>query len=107
MSINVASLHQLAKRLVIVAGIFTVFIAQTSYGAACATLHGYGTWDRSYDGTAIDTPCVYYPTDQSLYEMYPNAFLYYYGVTVSDPLLRILDQAQIHRWPEHIQSLEG
>lgn len=45
-----------------------------------------------------------YPQDQTLYDTYPQAIMYYYGVTVSDPLFRML--GDMHRWPEHIQSLE-
>lgn len=43
--------------------------------------------------------------DSCLYDQLPWSVMYYYGITVSDPLARIV-QGQIHRWPEHIQSLE-
>jgi hypothetical protein len=50
-------------------------------------------------------PITCYPTNQKLYELYPNGVLYYYGVTVSDALMRVF-AGNFHRWPEHIQSLE-
>ena len=46
-----------------------------------------------------------YPSDQTLYDKYNWSATYYYGITVSDALTRIL-RGTIHRWPEHIQSLE-
>lgn len=46
-----------------------------------------------------------YPRDQKLYEDYPWAFTYYYGVTGSDPLVRMFE-GSFHRWPEHVQSIE-
>ena len=45
------------------------------------------------------------PVDQTLYDKKPWSVMYYYGFTVSDPLVRIF-LLQTHRWPEHIQSLE-
>ena len=42
---------------------------------------------------------------QDLYDRYPWAGLYYYGITTSDTLGQIL-VGEIHRWPEHIQSVE-
>ncbi len=58
-----------------------------------------------------DTPNLNLPTPklipqgQKLYDRYPWAATYYYGVTGSDPLVRIFE-TEFHRWPEHIQSLE-
>ncbi len=46
-----------------------------------------------------------YPSDQALYDKYPWYVMYYYGATFSDPLVRIFE-GQLHRWPEHIQSVE-
>lgn len=46
-----------------------------------------------------------YPSGQKLYDQYPWSVMYYYGITVSDPLVRIFE-GDIHRWPEHMQSLE-
>ena len=46
-----------------------------------------------------------YPQGQKLYDQYPWALTYYYGVTMSDALVRIL-RGEMHRWPEHIQSAE-
>src|SRR5579872_1594518 len=46
-----------------------------------------------------------YPQGQKLYDRYPNSFLYYYGITGSDPFIRIA-RGEFHRWPEHIQSVE-
>lgn len=46
-----------------------------------------------------------YPLEQNLYDQYPWAIMYYYGITVSDPLLPLL-KGNINRWPEHIQSIE-
>ena len=82
--IAAASSHKLAKRLFLLVSIYTIFIPVA--------------------GRAFP---VFPRLGQELYDEYPNAGLYYYGFTVSDPLLRILDRAQIHRWPEHIQSLEA
>ncbi|EKD71705.1 MAG: hypothetical protein ACD_46C00120G0007 [uncultured bacterium] len=42
---------------------------------------------------------------QNLYDHYPWSLAYFYGKTVSDPLVRIF-MGQIHHWPEHIQSVE-
>lgn len=46
-----------------------------------------------------------YPQGQDLYDQYPWSGTYYYGVSVKDPVFRIF-RGQIHRWPEHLQSLE-
>lgn len=54
--------------------------------------------------TAQATP-VCYPQDQKLYDLYPWSVMYYYGQTVSTPLVRIFE-GQFDRWPEHIQSIE-
>lgn len=56
-------------------------------------------------GTTLSNAPAAYPHDQKLYDQYPDSFLYYYGITVSDPLAHIFE-GEIHRWPEHIQSLE-
>jgi hypothetical protein len=48
---------------------------------------------------------ISYPSDAALYDWYPWSLTYYYGVTCEDRLLRIT-KFGIHRWPEHIQSLE-
>ena len=45
------------------------------------------------------------PQGQDLYDRYPWAGLYYYGITTSDALGQMV-AGQIHRWPEHIQSIE-
>lgn len=45
------------------------------------------------------------PSDQKLYEQYPWAATYYYGITGSDALARMFE-GEFHRWPEHVQSLE-
>lgn len=45
------------------------------------------------------------PTDQKLYDIYPDALFYFYGITVNDALARII-VGKIHRYPEHVQSLE-
>ncbi len=45
------------------------------------------------------------PPGEKLYDRYPWALTYYYGITATDALARIV-QGQFHRWPEHIQSLE-
>lgn len=47
-----------------------------------------------------------YPSDQKLYDQYPWAFTYYYGITGSDALARMV-KGEFHRWPEHVQSLEA
>jgi len=46
-----------------------------------------------------------YPAGQKLYDAYPWAATYYYGITGSDALVRIVE-GHFHRYPEHIQSLE-
>lgn len=46
------------------------------------------------------------PTDQTLYEQYPWSVMYYYGVTVNAPLVRVIGLSHLERWPEHIQSAE-
>lgn len=46
-----------------------------------------------------------YPADQKLYDLYPWAATYYYGITGTDALGSILT-GTFTRWPEHIQSLE-
>jgi hypothetical protein len=48
----------------------------------------------------------YYPQGQHLYDAYPWALTYYYGITLHDALARIIGQGDIHRWPEHLQSFE-
>jgi hypothetical protein len=53
----------------------------------------------------IQTTTVTYPTGQHLYDRYPWAVLYYYGITTSDALGDMFI-GDVHRWPEHIQSLE-
>lgn len=45
------------------------------------------------------------PVNQKLYDELPWGMTYYYGITISDPLLRIF-KGDINRWPEHIQSVE-
>ncbi|MBX3708429.1 MAG: hypothetical protein KIT56_03165 [Gammaproteobacteria bacterium] len=51
------------------------------------------------------TNVILYPQGQQLYDQYPWAVLYYYGITGSDALGQMF-QGEFHRWPEHIQSLE-
>lgn len=46
-----------------------------------------------------------YPMGQQLYDQYPWAVMYYYGITGSDALGQMFE-GEFHRWPEHIQSLE-
>lgn len=41
----------------------------------------------------------------SLYDRYPNAVSYYYGITGEDAIGSLF-LGQFHRWPEHIQSVE-
>lgn len=48
-------------------------------------------------------PC--FPVTKNLYDQYTWAYTYYYGITASDALSRII-RLEFHRWPEHIQSLE-
>lgn len=49
-------------------------------------------------------PLLLYPQNQTLYDKFPHSLFYYYGVTVTDPLARMF--TDMHRWPEHINSLE-
>jgi hypothetical protein len=51
------------------------------------------------------TPTTLNPSNQQLYDLYPWSVLYYYGVTVDDPLFRVFVGGW-DRWPEHIQSVE-
>jgi hypothetical protein len=44
-------------------------------------------------------------TDQGVYDQRPWSILYYYGITGSNPLFRILS-GTFHRFPEHIQTIE-
>ena len=46
-----------------------------------------------------------FAVQQNTYDRYPWAVTYYYGITGSDALIRIVE-GNFHRWPEHIQSLE-
>jgi len=46
-----------------------------------------------------------WPQGEYLYDAYPNSALYYYGVTTEDALGSMF-VGKIHRWPEHIQSIE-
>lgn len=46
-----------------------------------------------------------YPQDEKLYDEYPWAALYFYGVTGSDALGSMV-VGTFHRWPEHVQSIE-
>lgn len=48
---------------------------------------------------------VIYQKGQHLYDQFPWAATYYYGITCTDPVMRIF-RGQFHRWPEHIQSIE-
>lgn len=50
--------------------------------------------------------CVPYSHCESLYDAYPYSAMYYYGVTASNPLVRIL-RFDVNRWPEHIHSFEA
>lgn len=43
--------------------------------------------------------------DTAFYNQHPYGFLYYYGQTVSNPLVTIF-YGEYKHWPEHIQSLE-
>ncbi len=45
-------------------------------------------------------------TGQNLYDHYPWSVLYYYGWTVSNPLIDVLTLHDLQRWPETIQSFE-
>jgi hypothetical protein len=40
-----------------------------------------------------------------LYDQFPWAFTYYYGITGTDALVQIA-KGQFHRWPEHIMTFE-
>ena len=51
------------------------------------------------------TPPITYPQGQQLYDQYPWAMTYYYGITSSDALGEIIE-GKFHRWPEHVQSIE-
>ncbi len=55
--------------------------------------------------TSSPAPTIY-PEGQALYDQYPWSVLYYYGVTVNNPLVDVLTLHNLERWPEHIQSIE-
>lgn len=55
--------------------------------------------------TLKPVPLPVCPCGQQLYDHYPWAATYYYGITASDALARIV-KGELHRWPEHMQSLE-
>lgn len=83
----------------------TIFIGSLLSFTAVAAATGSNT----YTPIAVPTKIVakpVYPTGQKLYDEYRFAAAYYYGITCTDPLTRILLKGQFHRWPEHIQSLE-
>jgi len=42
----------------------------------------------------------------TLYDEYPVSFMYFYGITFSDPVGHFI-KGKFHRWPEHVQSIEG
>jgi len=46
-----------------------------------------------------------YPQGEKLYDEYPWAVLYFYGITGSDAL-GSMTAGTFHRWPEHVQSIE-
>jgi len=48
---------------------------------------------------------VMVPTDQKLYDQFPWMLTYYYGITGTNALMRIVG-GEFNRWPEHIQSVE-
>jgi hypothetical protein len=52
----------------------------------------------------VAAPTVY-PHNQKLYDQYPWAAMYFYGVTVKDALVQI-PAGNVNRWPEHLQSVE-
>jgi hypothetical protein len=54
--------------------------------------------------TTMSAP-AHYPDNQQLYDLYPWSLMYYYGQTVSNPLLQIF-KTRLRKWPENIQSLE-
>lgn len=65
---------------------------------ACLVLF-LGSFGTAY---ACSTTC---PVHRTFYDQHPWSLMYYYGITVSDPLVRVFE-GEIHRWPEHIQSVE-
>lgn len=54
---------------------------------------------------ADQIPPLTYASGQGLYDQYPYAGMYYYGITTEDALGSIF-VGKVHRWPEHIQSAE-
>lgn len=48
---------------------------------------------------------ITYPYNQDLYDQYRWSVMYYYGKTMSDGIFRIMT-GDMHRWPEHLQSVE-
>lgn len=61
--------------------------------------------NASVQHTISPPAAIIYPEGQALYDQYPWAVLYYYGITGSDALGSMF-KGTFHRWPEHIQSLE-
>ncbi len=59
--------------------------------------------------TSSDAPkkkWVVLPVAPTLYDQYPWSIMYYYGVTIDNPLLKVLTLYDLNRWPEYIQSVE-
>lgn len=75
---------------------------------ACMSLLPLAAWsnpETKTDTFSLPKTPVVYAKGQKLYDQYPWAVMYYYGVTGHDALGSILI-GDFHRWPEHIQSLE-
>lgn len=53
----------------------------------------------------FSAPITFNLDGQDLYDCYPYSIMYYYGITGSDPVVRIV-KGEFHRWPEHVQAIE-
>src|SRR3990167_5357028 len=62
-----------------------------------------------YSASPAIKPPVFTPkkaSDLSLYDQNPWSVMYYYGITLNNPLIDLLTLHNLSRWPEHIQSFE-
>src|SRR5262245_955975 len=76
-----------------------------SYLIACLILLFPGITLATSNEKPITPTITAIPQGEYLYDRYPYAVLYYYGITCDDALGQML-AGQFHRWPEHIQSIE-
>jgi hypothetical protein len=92
-------LYKLTKiKLLIMLGCLILFIPFMAIAKTTAASTSAGIMPSVLEPTR-------YPEGQKLYDNYPWSFLYYVGITGSDPFIRMA-RGNFHRWPEYIQSVE-